>query len=198
MAKSSRANRPVSRGAAKDLRSKQTRQSKEWLEPRNDGKGKRDKSNTRKKGLGTISSFEVYTKPIKSANIQQSNGTLEKIAKELKKVKRKFYHDPFNPTGNPRFNKLLDRMQQIHDKKNKDYAEDNNPYSNFEFSAGGSKVNLYQVYFVLITTKMARLHELLGKQKVAQNESVDDTLLDLAVYSALLASNLMRNLEVQS
>jgi hypothetical protein len=92
---------------------------------------------------------------------------------------------------NPKFDSLLKKMSEIHDKKNSDYANDSNPYSNFEFASSFSQVPLYKVYLVLIGVKVARLHELLGKDKQPKNESIDDTLLDLATYTAIMSSQLI-------
>lgn len=92
---------------------------------------------------------------------------------------------------NPKFNKLLDQMREIHERKNTDYANESDPYSNFTFSAKFAGVSQLQVYAVLLGVKMARLQELLGKGKVPKNESINDTLLDFSTYAALMASNLM-------
>lgn len=88
---------------------------------------------------------------------------------------------------NPKFNAHLERMASVHDAKNSDYAEDGNPYSNFEFTAKVAGVSVDTVFRVLIGVKMARLDELL-KGKTPKHESVDDSVLDLSVYTALWAS----------
>ena len=88
---------------------------------------------------------------------------------------------------NPKFDALLREMEQIHDKKNKDYAEEGNPYSNFEFAAKVAGCSPDTIFRALIGVKLARLDELL-KGKQPNNESLNDTLLDLAVYSAIWAS----------
>lgn len=92
---------------------------------------------------------------------------------------------------NPKFTSLLKTMSDMHERKNSDYSEEGNPYSNFELSGGLATkfTNPADVSFaVLLGVKMARLQELLGKGKTPKNESVQDTLLDLAVYAALWAS----------
>jgi hypothetical protein len=58
---------------------------------------------------------------------------------------------------NPAFHALLSRMGETHDKKNHDYAEDGNPYSNFEFAAQFAGVSVQQVFDVMIGIKQARL-----------------------------------------
>ena len=82
---------------------------------------------------------------------------------------------------------LLKQMQETHDRKNEDYATAGNPYSNFQLAATIAGCSVDTVFRVLIGVKLARLDELL-KGKVPRNESIDDSLLDLAVYSALWAS----------
>ena len=92
---------------------------------------------------------------------------------------------------NPKFHNLLTSMAAMHDRKNEDYATAGNPYSNFEIS--GSIAAMFKEpadisFATLIGVKLARLGELLGKGKAPKNESVQDTLLDMAVYAALWAS----------
>ena len=89
---------------------------------------------------------------------------------------------------NARFHALLKKMAEMHDKKSADYATDTNYYSNFETAAVSAGVPVDAVFRVMIGIKLARLIELQGKGKVPKNESVQDSLLDLAVYAALYAS----------
>lgn len=91
-------------------------------------------------------------------------------------------------TGNPRFDQMIAKMQAIHKKKSHDYASTANPYQNFEDAADIVGCSVDVVFRVMIAIKMARLKELLGTGKEAKNESVEDTQLDLATYSALYAS----------
>jgi hypothetical protein len=91
---------------------------------------------------------------------------------------------------NPKFSDLLDEMAGLHDRKNSDYAQDGNPYSNFEQAAdvarGFSGVDA--VFASLIGVKLARLRELTSAGKTPNNESIADTRTDLAMYAALWAS----------
>lgn len=89
---------------------------------------------------------------------------------------------------NPAFHDLLARMGETHDKKNQDYAEDGNPYSNFEFAAEFAGVSVNQVFDVLIAVKQARLMVLTKSGRAPNNESIEDSLLDQAVYTTLKAS----------
>lgn len=92
---------------------------------------------------------------------------------------------------NPKYDALLARMQEMHDRKSQDYASDANRYSNFEFA--GMLGAMFSIpadiaFAVLIGVKLARLGELKGKGKTPNNESVEDSFLDLAVYASLWAS----------
>ena len=91
---------------------------------------------------------------------------------------------------NPKFATLTAEMNALHDRKNADYAHDGNPYSNFEeaahVAAGFSGVDA--VFAALIGVKLARLRELTSAGKTPNNESIDDTRTDLAMYAALWAS----------
>jgi len=91
----------------------------------------------------------------------------------------------------PQLIELLDKVKQIHIKKNQDYALESNPYSNFEFAASISeefKDPVDKVFVTLIGVKLARLTVLLGREEGPLNESIDDSFLDLTTYTALWAS----------
>jgi hypothetical protein len=91
---------------------------------------------------------------------------------------------------NPKFSALLKRMELIHDKKNSDYADGIDPYSNFTYAAKVSEIftnPIDRVFAVLIGIKLARIAEL-GKGKDPRNESLDDSFLDIATYTAIWAS----------
>ena len=89
---------------------------------------------------------------------------------------------------NPKFDQVLQKMKAMHDKKSQDYANDTNRYANFEHAATSAGTTVDVVFRVLIGVKLARLSELQGKGKAPLNESIMDSLIDLAVYSTLYAS----------
>jgi hypothetical protein len=91
----------------------------------------------------------------------------------------------------PKFTALLAEMAQLHDKKNADYAKDGDPFSNFREAAEVARgfTGKDAVYAALIGVKLARLRELLSSGKAPNNESVDDTRRDLAMYAALWAAD---------
>jgi hypothetical protein len=91
---------------------------------------------------------------------------------------------------NPQFAFILKEMARICDSKSHDYAKSDNPYSNFEFAGElGAMFNspVDVAFATLIGVKLARLAEL-KKGKTPNNESVQDTHIDLANYAAIWAS----------
>jgi len=104
-----------------------------------------------------------------------------------------------NPIENkpriPEFIEILDASKAIHLKKNADYANANNPFSNFERSATliewfTSPID--KSFIALIATKLARIAEL-SDGRSPNNESLDDSFLDLVTYCGLWAAYSKRN-----
>lgn len=94
----------------------------------------------------------------------------------------------------PEFIELLDASKAIHLKKNEDYANANNPFSNFERSA--ELISWFsntqdKLFVALIGTKLARIAEL-SDGRIPNNESLDDSFLDLVTYCALWAAYVKR------
>jgi hypothetical protein len=90
------------------------------------------------------------------------------------------------------FEQLLHDMKALHEKKNHDYAKSDNAFSNFEEAAIVAGCSVDTVFRVLIGIKLARLNELLASGKTAQNESVQDSRMDLTMYCALWTSYHLR------
>jgi hypothetical protein len=84
---------------------------------------------------------------------------------------------------------ILKRSIKIHAKKRADYTTqpDDNPFENFERSSliASWFPFEYVSFGVLIGTKLARLGSLLVSNRKPQNESIDDSFLDLITYCAL-------------
>ena len=81
---------------------------------------------------------------------------------------------------------ILDRMREVHEKKNHDYASNENPFSNFLYAADFASDftdNVDKTFATIIGIKLARLIALQGKEAV--NESVLDTYQDLTIYMSL-------------
>lgn len=92
------------------------------------------------------------------------------------------------PTNNPKFNRLLEEMGNLHNKKNFDYSRSDDPYSNFKEAAKAAGCDVDTVFRVLIGIKIARLNELLSSGKTPNNESIQDSRMDLTMYCALWTS----------
>lgn len=86
------------------------------------------------------------------------------------------------------FSKLFDELKELHERKNADYALEENTYSNFEISAEVAGVTVYESLLVLIGIKIARIRNLMREGKIPQNENLEDSFRDLTVYSGILAS----------
>ena len=69
--------------------------------------------------------------------------------------------------------------------KMEDYSSDSDPWSNFRFSADAAGITVDQGFLFLYGVKIARLRELLVAGKTPNNESIDDTLVDLSNYAAV-------------
>lgn len=88
------------------------------------------------------------------------------------------------------FEELLERSKAIHLKKREDYTSNPiaNPHENFE--RANEIISWFPVeyksYASYIGTKLARLSSLLSSGKVPNNESIDDSFLDLVTYCALM------------
>jgi hypothetical protein len=85
---------------------------------------------------------------------------------------------------------LLETMAWMHIKKKQDYTKTGQRYSNFEFAAHLAEQfdnPMDKVFATLIGIKMARMAAL-KKGKIPNFESIEDTQLDLSVYSSLWAS----------
>lgn len=76
---------------------------------------------------------------------------------------------------------IFEEMQDTLRKKNSDYSRDNDAFYNFrEFGTLG--------FLVRMSDKWSRLKGLVGTGKTPQvNESIRDTLLDMANYCVLLS-----------
>lgn len=83
------------------------------------------------------------------------------------------------------FNIIVTQMEDVMFKKGNDYANKDR-LSNFKLAgtiAGGTaETNCLN----MIATKVARLGVLLNADTIPNNESIDDSILDLANYAVLL------------
>lgn len=95
----------------------------------------------------------------------------------------------------PEFVEMCDQMKAIHKSKNEDYAYSDNPFSNFDVAEYGLKLFPSPrdgAFAWPIFTKLARLSTLLISKKEPNNESIQDSLIDIANYCLLWACDLKR------
>lgn len=100
--------------------------------------------------------------------------------------------------GLKEFYETLERMAEIHDKKSADYAEVSNPLSNFDVTT--FLLTLFnnprdQTFVWPIATKLARLATLLNSGNTPNNESIEDSLIDIANYVILWKCDLAKRKE---
>lgn len=79
---------------------------------------------------------------------------------------------------------VLEDMKNLIAGKANDYADNEDVYSNFRGAARIAGVSAETVFAVLVGVKIERLRQLMSG-KEPNFESIEDTLLDLANYSAL-------------
>jgi hypothetical protein len=82
-----------------------------------------------------------------------------------------------------RFEEILKEMQEIHDRKNKDYAGDDY-LSNLKMCEAMG-IPAWKGVVIRMTDKMARLMNLAKSEDPGTEESVRDTFLDMGIYSGM-------------
>lgn len=91
--------------------------------------------------------------------------------------------------GHPKFYEILKELEELHAVKNSDYSEANDPLSNLKMS---EQIGIpgYVGNFIRMGDKWSRLVQLMKKKQqgegpAVKNESMKDTLRDLAIYCML-------------
>src|SRR5687767_6213472 len=95
----------------------------------------------------------------------------------------------------PEVLEALKLIEEIHKKKNNDYAMASNPMFNFDVSEYGLKLfpNPRDGAFAWpIFTKLARLSSLLNRTEAPNNESIEDSFIDIATYILLWRADKIR------
>jgi len=87
--------------------------------------------------------------------------------------------------GHPGFYKLLDRMRDLHSRKNHDYAGVGNPLRNF-YKCQEMGLTPFQGVMTRLSDKWSRIESYMKQGTLeVKSEGVEDTLLDNAVYSLI-------------
>jgi len=85
---------------------------------------------------------------------------------------------------NPKFHELLKEIAELHNKKNSDYATDEDPLSNLKLCTQFG-IPAWKGCLVRMSDKWSRITQLSQKEASVIEESIIDTLKDLATYSLL-------------
>lgn len=87
--------------------------------------------------------------------------------------------------GSAEFYKVLKEMADLHAKKNNDYARKDDPLSNLR-ACERMGIPAWMGVLIRMTDKMSRLEQIAsGNEIEIQDETIEDTLKDIANYSAL-------------
>ena len=95
------------------------------------------------------------------------------------------------------YEKYQKEMFDILKRKNADYATKVDSYSNFTKCEAMNICNTETGILVRMIDKMARISNLTRQEAQVKDESIKDTLLDLANYSMILASYIEDKKKVQ-
>ena len=91
---------------------------------------------------------------------------------------------------NVSFSMILDELQELHDKKSADYGRTEDPYANVRASEDFG-IDGWIGSLIRANDKMRRLQKA-ATGDILTNESIEDSLLDMAVY-LIIALDLFRN-----
>lgn len=85
--------------------------------------------------------------------------------------------------GDPRFHALLKEIGYLHDKKQKDYGRDTDPFANVRGSQDWG-IEPWVGAMIRANDKIKRLQKY-ARDGNLENESARDSFMDLAVYSLI-------------
>ena len=89
----------------------------------------------------------------------------------------------------PNYDAIVKAAKLLCDSKNVDYAQVEEPFSNFEMVESLKICKTSTGILVRISDKIARISNLLEREDIAiKDEKVEDTMLDLINYSIILLS----------
>lgn len=89
------------------------------------------------------------------------------------------------------FRQFTDEMVALTQKKNDDYSAGTDPFANFTRVEAMGICSAEQGFLTRMTDKFSRISSFVQRGELSvKTESVKDTLMDLAVYSILMAAYL--------
>lgn len=86
--------------------------------------------------------------------------------------------------GHKDFYKILEKMKEIHSNKNHDYSGEGDPFRNFKMSEVMG-IPAWKGCLIRMGDKYSRLCSFAEKQEYKVDESIEDTLMDLAIYTVI-------------
>jgi len=86
-------------------------------------------------------------------------------------------------TGHPEFHAILDEMRAIHERKSADYGHGVDSLANCR-AASEFGVPSWVGVMIRLNDKITRIKSLLANGEL-KNESVEDSLIDIATYAAI-------------
>ena len=86
---------------------------------------------------------------------------------------------------NTQFKKICDDMVKLHRTKSHDYADDSDPYLNFNTNSSIWGQPNWQEPLKRATEKMIRIAQLSKNNKTPKNEGIEDSIKDIAVLSII-------------
>lgn len=98
-------------------------------------------------------------------------------------------HANLDKAGDPRFHALLEKIGELHDRKQTDYGKSADPFANVRASSAWG-IKPWVGALLRLNDKVSRLQSFAQKGFLA-NESAEDSMMDIAVY-ALIALILYR------
>ena len=87
----------------------------------------------------------------------------------------------------PRFKESLDKMNEICNSKNHDYAQgaEKDPFANFKMVELYGVASTEQGFFTRLSDKFSRIATLMTRDGKVFDEKMEDTLIDLANYAII-------------
>lgn len=83
------------------------------------------------------------------------------------------------------FDETITKMRTMLEKKGHDYSQEGNRLSNFLDTANNVQIDPVQGCMYMMGIKISRLANLIANKKTPNNESIEDTAIDLIVYAFL-------------
>ncbi len=106
----------------------------------------------------------------------------EEVAERIAAVQERM-SSSYHPSSQ-RFHDILKKLGELHDKKQRDYGTDDDPFNNIRASAKEWGIPAWVGAMLRATDKVRRLQKFADVGELA-NESVIDAFDDLAVYAVI-------------